>query len=79
MKYIIFEDFAGKHIPVIFPDRIGHEEMREQMPYATTLSGGYVTLKEGRFLCHGSAPDLDIHAAEDDAALIAAQFADADA
>ncbi len=32
MKYLIFEDFSGEVIPIIFPERILHEEMREQIP-----------------------------------------------
>lgn len=79
MKYIIFEDFAGKPVPVIFPNRIGHDEMRGQMPYTTVLSGGYVALKQGRFLCHGTAPDLDLQANPGDGEILAEQFADADA
>ena len=33
MKYIMFEDFSGAPVPIIFPNRINFDEMREQMPY----------------------------------------------
>ncbi len=40
MKYIIFEDFSGDPTPIIFPNRIDHADMREQMPYTKALSAG---------------------------------------
>jgi hypothetical protein len=51
MKYLIFEDFSGEVIPILFPDRILHEEMREQIPYSKVISGGYVFLEEKGFVC----------------------------
>ena len=47
MKYIMFEDFSGAPIPVIFPNRIDHLEMREQMPYTKVLSAGYISPRAG--------------------------------
>jgi hypothetical protein len=75
MKYIIFEDQAGRAVPIIFPDKIGHAEMREQMPYGTVLSCGYVELDaDRRFLCHGDCQELGARSAEQDAEKIAAAF-----
>ncbi|WP_461210649.1 hypothetical protein [Desulfocurvus sp. DL9XJH121] len=74
MKYIIFEDFSGQSIPVLFPDRIDHEELREQLPYSTVLSAGYVNQTGGRFICHGEAKTLNAKAAEADAQVIERHF-----
>ncbi len=74
MKYIMFEDFSGRPIPVIFPKRIGHEEMREQLPYATVLSAGFVDRRQTGFVCHGSAPELHAKADKGDAEIIARHF-----
>lgn len=75
MKYIMFEDFSGTAIPVIFPNRIDHEEMREQMPYTKVLSAGYISFGPDGFLCHGSSKSLEAQAGPGDADLIAATFA----
>jgi len=74
MKYIMFEDFSGTPIPVIFPNRIDHLEMREQMPYTKVLSAGYISHGPGGFRCHGNAKPLEAQAGENDAAIIAAKF-----
>lgn len=74
MKYIIFEDFSGQAIPVLFPDRINHDELREQMPYATVLSAGYVNHTGGGFICHGESKALGASAASGDAAVIEQHF-----
>ncbi len=78
MKYIMFEDFSGAAVPVIFPNRINHAEMREQMPYAKVLSAGYVTLGAEGFSCHGSSKALGVQAASDDARVIAAKLENAE-
>ncbi len=78
MKYIMFEDFSGAPIPVIFPNRIDHADMREQMPYATVLSAGYVQVREGEFSCHGGAKELQAEARSKDAAIIREKFENPD-
>ncbi|EPR43803.1 hypothetical protein dsx2_0027 [Desulfovibrio sp. X2] len=74
MKYILFEDFAGKSVPFIFPERIAFDEMREQIPYSTVRSAGYVNLATDGFHCYGEAKELDAVAHPDDAATIARHF-----
>ncbi|MCA1943676.1 MAG: hypothetical protein LDL30_00110 [Desulfovibrio sp.] len=75
MKYILFEDFQGRPLPIIFPDRIDHLEMREQMPYATVLSAGYVDVEgEALFRCHGKAVELGVSARAGDAAILLRSF-----
>ncbi|QGY39142.1 hypothetical protein GM415_03055 [Pseudodesulfovibrio cashew] len=76
MKYILFEDFSGAPVPVIFPNRIDHAEMREQMPYAKALSAGYVSLRPDGFHCHGNSKSLELQAAPGDAQIIADKFED---
>lgn len=78
MKYIMFEDFSGTAVPVIFPNRINHAEMREQMPYTKVLSAGYVTYGESGFRCHGSSKTLNAEVLPDDARIIAEKFEDAE-
>ena len=76
MKYIMFEDFSGTPVPVIFPNRIGHREMREQMPYAKALSAGYVAHGPAGFTCHGKSRELELAADPADADVIRAKFED---
>lgn len=78
MKYIMFEDFSGTAVPVIFPNRINHDEMREQMPYTKVLSAGYVSHGPGGFSCHGSSKVLQVEAGSDDAKIIQSKFEDAE-
>ena len=74
MKYIIFEDFSGQAIPVLFPDRIEHGELREQMPYSTVLSAGYVNSTGQGFVCHGESKTLAASAKPEDAVVIQLHF-----
>ncbi len=76
MKYLLFEDPSGHLLPILFPERIDHEEMRDQMPYATVISGGFIVLDNGRFVCHGQAKALDIQARKEDATVIELHFQD---
>lgn len=78
MKYIIFEDFSGAPIPIIFPNRIDHAEMREQMPYTKALSAGYVSHGPEGFSCHGSSKALELKANPNDATIIGNKLEDAD-
>ena len=78
MRYIIFQDFGGKHTPIIFPDRIEFVDMREQIPYTTVISCGEVVLRGGRFECDGGDAELGVSAGPDDAAIISATFLPAD-
>lgn len=75
MKYIMFEDFSGQPVPFIFPHRVDHADMREQLPYTRVLSAGYVDMTDGAFRCHGGAPELHAHALPGDAAIMARKFA----
>ena len=70
MKYLIMEDFSGQPVPFIFPRRVDHADMRDQLPYGTTLSGGYVELNDGAVRCHGGNAELGIKACPDDADII---------
>ncbi len=75
MKYLVIEDFSGQPLPIIFPERILHEEMREQLPYSKVLSAGMVELRDGRFVCFGGCVELALSAGEEDQDIIAARFA----
>jgi len=78
MKYILFEDFSGAPVPIIFPNRIDHAEMREQMPYTKALTAGYVSHGPEGWSCHGSSKSLELKSSAGDAAIIAAKFEDAE-
>ncbi len=63
MKYLIVEDFSGQAVPFIFPRRVDHADMLEQLPYGKALSGGYVELRaEGDFCCYGGNMEIGIKA-----------------
>ncbi|MGX9365055.1 hypothetical protein ACTVJH_03335 [Desulfoplanes sp. PS50] len=70
MKYIMFEDFSGKPLPIIFPNRIAHDELRRQIPYSTILSAGFIKRNQEGFECFGKAVDLDKEASPEDGTLI---------
>lgn len=74
MKYLVVEDFSGTPIPIIFPERIRHDEMREQLPYAKVLSAGLVELRGGRFVCFGGSGELALAAREEDEEIVASRF-----
>lgn len=76
MKYIVFEDFSGKQTPILFPERILHEEMREQIPYTKVLAAGYVYLTEQGFVCRGKVRELEVSAREEDSGIISQAFLD---
>ncbi len=76
MKYIIFKDFSGDPVPVIFPGRVKFDEMREQIPYSEAVSGGYVQLREGKLVCHGEAKELHLSALPEDGAIITGKLSD---
>ena len=78
MKYIMFEDFSGAAMPIIFPKRIDFAEMREQIPYTKVLSAGYVHVSGSGFSCHGESKSLAVQARPEDAAVIAAKLANPD-
>lgn len=70
MKYLIMEDFSGQAIAFLFPRRVDHEDMREQLPYAKVISAGYLELDAGQFKCSGGYPALGLNAREEDLAII---------
>lgn len=74
MKYLICEDFGGQPIPFLFPEKVAHADMREQLPYTRVLSAGYISLKQGRFLCSGGDKELEVSARPEDAAFIEGFF-----
>ena len=67
MKYIICEDFSGQPIPFLFPDKVAHVDMREQLPYAKIVSAGYIILEKGRFVCSGGDAELGVSSRPQDA------------
>ena len=74
MKYIVFEDVGGKTIPILFPAKILHQEMREQIPYAKVLSAGSVHHDGRGFVCRGGSKDLGVRSRPEDTRIIAEAF-----
>jgi len=74
MKYIIFEDFSGDTVPIIFPKRVHFEEMREQIPYSKVISAGRIDYVGGEFRCHGGSKALGVMAREEDREIIEKNF-----
>ena len=74
MKYIIFEDFSGEPAAFLFPQRVDHADMREQMPYAKVLSAGWVSFDGEHFTCTGGSLELNVQARREDVEIIAGQF-----
>ena len=77
MKYLIAEDFAGHPVAFIFPDRVSHADMREQLPYTRFLSAGYIRMENGVFSCSGGDAELSLFARPEDAAILTASFSPA--
>ena len=75
MKYLIMEDFAGQPVSFVFPRRVDHGDMRDQLPYGKVLGAGYVELVNGTFRCYGGCAELGIAARPEDADLLARAFA----
>ena len=72
MNYLIMEDFTGQPVPFIFPRRVDHGDMREQLPYGQVLSCGQLELGTEGFVCSGGNRELGLTARpEEDAAIIA--------
>lgn len=66
------EDFSGQPVPFIFPRRVDHGDMREQLPYGLALSCGQLELGAGGFVCSGGNNEMGLKARpEQDAAIIA--------
>ena len=74
MKYIICEDFSGRPAPFLFPDKVAHIDMREQLPYTRVLSAGYIFLVDGALVCSGGDAELNASSLPDDVDCIAAFF-----
>lgn len=76
MKYLIVEDFSGQAVPFIFPRRVDHVDMFEQLPYGKVLSAGYVELQpDGTFDCYGGNAELQLKAdPQKDSALLKEAF-----
>lgn len=75
MRYLIMEDFSGQPVPFIFPERVDHSDMREQLPYGQAFSCGEVELTPEGFVCHGGNAELGLEARPvEDAAIIRDAF-----
>lgn len=65
MKYLVVEDFSGQPVCFLFPRRVDHVELRDQLPYGQVISAGYAELVDGIFLCTGGSQELGVVARPD--------------
>ncbi len=70
MKYLIMEDFSGQPVPFIFPRRVDHADMRDQLPYSKVLSAGYLEIDINQLKCHGGNTELEVQARDQDIDII---------
>ncbi len=70
MKYLIMQDFSSQPAPFIFPRRVDHADMRDQLPYAKILSAGFIEFKDGKLICYGGHVELGITSGDHDAEII---------
>ncbi len=72
MNYLIIQDFSGQPVPFIFPRRVDHADMREQLPYGTVLAAGMLELGPDGFTCSGACAELGLASRpKEDARIIA--------
>lgn len=62
VNYLIMEDFSGNPVPFVFPRRVDHCDMREQLPYGQVISCGMVELRPEGFFCSGGNAELGLKA-----------------
>ncbi len=74
MKYLILQDFAGRPAPFIFPARVNHADMREQLPYVKVISAGSIKLQDGIFVCSPADTGLEVPFHEEDVEIINKAF-----
>lgn len=76
LNYLIVEDFAGEPVPIIFPLRVAHADMRDQLPYGRVISAGTLHLGPNGFVCGGGCAELGINSRPvEDSALMGEHFA----
>jgi hypothetical protein len=71
LKYLILEDFSGSPVCVLFPRRVDHADMRDQLPYRQVLSAGFVEMEGGALRCSAGSAELGVKAREEDPEIIA--------
>jgi hypothetical protein len=64
------EAFSAQAVVFIFPRRVDHLDMREQLPYKKALAAGYVELQDGAPRCFGGHAEMGLHARRQDADII---------
>ncbi len=70
MKYLIVQDFSGQEVPFIFPRRVDHLDMREQIPYTHVVAAGFVEFGPDGFICYGGNAELGVSARPQDAGIV---------
>lgn len=75
MKYLIFQDFGGNPVCFLFPNKVNHADMRDQLPYGQILAAGYVEMQGKAFRCFGHCAELAVASRPEDAQLITEAFA----
>jgi hypothetical protein len=70
MHYLIVEDFSGQPVPFLFPRRVDHADMRDQLPYAHVIAAGTVEMHDGDMVCTGGSNELGVASRPEDSGII---------
>ncbi|MDR1857707.1 MAG: hypothetical protein LBR22_11260 [Desulfovibrio sp.] len=71
MHYLIVEDFSGQPVPFLFPRRVDHADMRDQLPYGKVIAAGIVELHDDAGLvCTGGCHELGVVSRPEDSGII---------
>ena len=71
MKYVMLKLDGGELLPVIFPDFFQHADMAHSIP-AAVVSGGRVSLDDGKIIASGASMSLGVRSRAEDSAIMQA-------
>ena len=73
MKYVMLKLEGGELLPVIFPEFFQHADIAHAVP-AAVVSGGQVSLHDGKIIASGSSMSLGVRSRAADSAIMQAYF-----
>ena len=65
MKYVVLLMKEGE-TPIIFPNRVHHEEIADAVEHREVISAGFVYLSDGKITCGGASLGLGLPSLEED-------------
>ena len=75
-KYIVIDYPEKGEAIIIFPEMLVHRHVARDNAHmgCKTISAGFVTLRDGEFICHGKSESLGIKSRPEDADLVNRMF-----